>query len=117
MDGTYLKILKIISNNSVLSQRYIAKEINLSIGKVNYILNELIEKGYIKMNRFKSSQKKCAYAYIITPKGLRKKIELTYEFLKLKSREYETIKNEIDELSTDIREYEALQDNLRLNTE
>ena len=98
MDENYLKILRILNSNSNLSQREIAREINLSLGKANYIINALIEKGYIKVGRFKNSNRKLSYLYLLTPEGLKKKFELTHQFFKIKSKEYESLKEEIIKL-------------------
>jgi EPS-associated MarR family transcriptional regulator len=95
MDENYLKILRILNSNSNLSQREIAKELNLSLGKANFIINALIEKGYIKVGRFKNSNHKLSYIYLLTPEGIKKKFELTHQFFKIKSQEYESLKEEI----------------------
>lgn len=98
MDEFYLKTLRILTDNSNLSQREIAKELNLSLGKANYIIKALIEKGYIKVGRFKNSNHKLSYFYLLTPEGIKKKAELTYQFFKIKSQEYESLKEEIMKL-------------------
>jgi EPS-associated MarR family transcriptional regulator len=98
MDENYLKTLRILTNNANLSQREIAKELNLSLGKANYILNALIEKGYIEVGRFKKSNHKLSYIYLLTPEGIKKKLELTHQFFKIKSQEYESLKEEMMKL-------------------
>ena len=76
------KILKDLSEDETLTQRALSKKHGLSLGKVNYILNALISAGLIKVERFKNSKNKAAYMYILTPKGMAKKMELAYSFLK-----------------------------------
>jgi EPS-associated MarR family transcriptional regulator len=105
MEMPHLKILKIISNKPVLTQRLISKEMSLSLGKINYMMRELIKKGYVKSERFKNSSNKLSYAYILTPKGMKKKVELTYDFLQYKSEEYERLTTEIKALEEDLNSY------------
>ncbi len=102
MDEYQLKLLKELSENANLSQRDLSRRLGLSLGKVNYVLNALLNKGLIKTMRFKNSRNKSAYMYILTPKGMKGKVELTYEFLKVKINEYDLLKKEIEELKNDI---------------
>ena len=103
MDENHLKTLKILEENPALSQRHLARELNLSLGKANYIINALIQKGYLKAKRFKNSINKRSYAYYLTPEGIKKKFELTYQFLKTKSLEFEQLRQEIRALEQDIK--------------
>jgi EPS-associated MarR family transcriptional regulator len=98
MNESQYKTLLEISNKGTLSQRDLAKKIGLSLGKINYTVNALLEKGYIKASRFKNSKNKMAYRYILTPSGVSIKITQTYQFLERKTREYEQLKAEIDAL-------------------
>ena len=102
MDEYQLKLLKELSENANLSQRDLSRRLGLSLGKVNYVLNALLKKGLIKTMRFKNSKNKSAYMYILTPKGMRGIVDLTYEFLKVKINEYDLLKKEIEELRKDI---------------
>ena len=103
MDENHLKALKILEENPALSQRHLARELNLSLGKANYIINALIEKGYLKAKRFKNSNNKRAYTYYLTPEGIKKKMDLTYQFFKTKSREFEQLQREIRVLEQEIK--------------
>jgi EPS-associated MarR family transcriptional regulator len=103
MDENHLKIMKILEENPALSQRHLARELNLSLGKANFIINALIEKGYLKAKRFKNSNNKRAYAYYLTPEGIKKKIELTYQFFITKSQEFEQLQREIRTLEKEIK--------------
>lgn len=107
----HLKILKELSKDKTLSQRDLSKRLGLSLGKVNYVLNALIDKGLVKVESFKNSKNKLAYMYILTPKGISKKMELTYLFLNRKIHEYDTIRREIEELKKDIEEETGNQNN------
>ena len=74
----------------------------MSLGSINYCLNALLEKGYVKASNFRNAQNKMAYAYILTPAGLNLKTELTLAFLKRKQAEYEALQKEIAELEEDL---------------
>ncbi len=97
-----LKILKGLSEDSTLTQRALSKKFGFSLGKVNYILNSLIDAGLIKAERFKNSKNKAAYMYILTPTGMAKKMELTFGFLKKRIKEYEVLRIEIEDLKKDL---------------
>jgi EPS-associated MarR family transcriptional regulator len=103
MDENHLKTLKILEENPALSQRHLAQKLNLSLGKANFIINALIQEGYVKAKRFKSSNTKRSYIYYLTPEGIRKKMDLTYQFLKIKSLEFEQLRREIRVLEQDIK--------------
>jgi EPS-associated MarR family transcriptional regulator len=98
MNETEFKALKELSTNRNLSQRDLSKRMGLSLGGANYIIKELIKKGYIKVQRFKNSNNKAAYIYALTPQGINARIHQTQYFLKAKMEEYERLKIEIDEL-------------------
>jgi len=98
------RLLKVLSQNSNISQRDMAKRMGISLGKVNYCLSELAKKGLIKVNRFKSAKNKIPYSYILTPRGLEEKTKLTAAFLKRKLSEYEEIKRQIKELASEVGE-------------
>ncbi len=96
------QILRDISRNPCISQREIAVKNRISLGKVNYAIKSLIEKGYIKIQNFKGSENRRKYMYVLTPAGIYEKAKLTSIFLKWKMEEYERIKKEIEELEADI---------------
>lgn len=89
-------ILRKIGEKPYSTQRDIAKDLNLSLGKVNYCLKALKDKGLIKLNNFKKNPNKQGYLYILTPKGLSEKAKLTVNFMKIKMREYEELKKELN---------------------
>lgn len=96
--------LKLLSEESNLTQRNMAKRMGISLGKVNYCVSELAKRGFIKINRFKDSSNKIRYIYLLTPSGLEEKAKLTLAFLRRKTLEYEETKRQIRELSAELEE-------------
>lgn len=100
-DEIAYKLLKLIEAEPHLSQRDIAQKMGVSLGKTNYCLKALIDKGFIKLQNFYNNKKKSAYIYFLTPKGIEEKSEVTYRFLQRKLEEYENIKIEIKNLKVE----------------
>ena len=98
---THLKILKYIKSNPHISQRQLAQELGVSVGKINYCLRALISKGFVKAGNFKRSSSKRSYLYLLTPAGIDEKTKLTASFLRRKIAEHELIKQEIEQLKRD----------------
>ena len=98
MKEAQFKTLKEFSVEGTISQRDLSKRIGLSLGSVNYIVKELIKKGYVKAQRFKNAYNKAAYIYVLTPKGINERIKQTQYFLQKKLEDYEKLKKEIEEL-------------------
>lgn len=99
MDEPHFKTLRELEKDSTLSQRDLSKKVGLSVGRVNFIINELLKKGYIKAQRFKNSKNKIGYMYILTPKGISERIAQTHTFLRRKTLEYEQLHQEIEKLT------------------
>ncbi len=97
-DTTSYDLLKTLEGNPSLSQRDLAKRLGISLGKVNFCLNALVEKGCLKVNNFRNSGNKLSYAYLLTPRGVEEKARITVYFLKYKMQEYERLRAEIAEL-------------------
>lgn len=95
-------MLRLLEANPELSQRELAEALGVSLGKTNYCLKALLERGLIKIRNFRNSQNKAAYAYYLTPEGISKKTLLTAGFLKRKLAEYENLKREIKLLKTEV---------------
>jgi len=95
------RILKLIEADPHASQRRIADELGISLGRVNFCLQALIEKGLVKVNNFRSSSNKRAYLYLLTPRGIEEKAIVTARFLRRKLDEYEALKREVEELQRD----------------
>ena len=91
----YFKILRKIQKDPKYSQRKLAHELGFSLGKLNYCLKALQQKGFIKIKNFKKNPNKLNYFYILTPKGISEKTKLTINFMKRKMNEYEELKNEL----------------------
>lgn len=92
------RILKLLAADPHASQRRIADELGISLGRVNFCLKALIEKGLVKVNNFRSNSNKRAYLYLLTPKGIEEKAVVTARFLRRKLDEYETLRRELEEL-------------------
>ena len=88
-------ILRRIDKKSDVTQRELAKNLGLSLGKLNYCLNALKEKGLVKVNNFKKNPNKLNYIYVLTPKGIALKTKLTINFMKRKMQEYDELKREL----------------------
>jgi EPS-associated MarR family transcriptional regulator len=99
---THLKALRLLEAVPSLSQRDLADQLGISLGKANFCLNALINRGLLTAQRFSNSKKKLAYAYLLTPAGLIEKTALTASFLKRKMEEYEALKAEIELLSAEV---------------
>ena len=90
-----LKVLHLVHNNPEISQRGIAQQVGISLGKVNYCIKALTEVGFIKLQNFSKSNSKSGYLYVLTPKGIQRKTSLTTKFIKQKMKEYDELKNEV----------------------
>jgi EPS-associated MarR family transcriptional regulator len=97
-----LAILRQLSERPEQSQRELARVLGLSLGKTNYCLHALIEKGWIKARNFRNSNNKLAYAYALTPSGLRVKARATIAFLDRKQREFENLRHQIEALRAEV---------------
>ena len=91
----YLKLLRKIGNDPEISQRDLSSELDMSLGKINYCLKALKSKGLIKIKNFGKSTDKIKYLYVLTPKGLVEKTNITIRFMKLKMKEYDELKKEL----------------------
>tara|TARA_B100001057_G_C22860863_1_gene954454 strand:+ start:1756 stop:2061 length:306 start_codon:yes stop_codon:yes gene_type:complete len=91
-----LNLLRQIGSNKKQSQRDLAKELGFSLGKLNYCLKSLNEKGLVKIKNFKKNANKLNYVYLLTPKGINEKTKLTINFMKRKMKEYDDLKKEIE---------------------
>ena len=91
----HFNVLRRIQKNPESSQRELAEDLGFSLGKLNYCLRALQEKGLVKIENFKKNPKKINYIYVLTPKGISAKTKLTLNFMKMKMREYDELKKEI----------------------
>ncbi|ETI61412.1 MarR family EPS-associated transcriptional regulator [Marinomonas profundimaris] len=97
------KILKELQQDPNISQRQLAKRLGISLGKANFCLKALIEKGSVKAENFKNSTNKVGYLYLLTPKGIEEKVILTQCFLQRKLKEHEELEKEIEQLRQEVK--------------
>lgn len=97
-DEMRYKLIRLLDANPAMSQRDVARELGISLGKANFCLQALMQKGWIKATNFKNSRNKAAYMYLLTPRGLEGKASLTLRYLQSKMREYEALRVEIEEM-------------------
>ena len=103
-DEIHLDLLRRLEKNPQYTQRALSKDMGVSLGKINYCVKKLIEKGWVKANNFRYSPNKLNYTYLLTPKGIEAKTRLAFSFLKRKIKEYEILKEEINELQLESEE-------------
>ena len=101
-EDTSFRVLRLLQENPEMSQRELAQVVGVSVGGMHYVLSALVEKGLVKLGNFTSSEDKRRYAYILTPKGIARKAALTRAFLTRKLEEYEALKYEIEQLSSEL---------------
>jgi EPS-associated MarR family transcriptional regulator len=104
-DDIYM--LRYLEKKQEVSQREIAQHLGISLGKVNFILNALVEKGIIKAKNFKNNKNKRAYAYFLTPEGIKEKAKMTLGFFKRKNNEYDNLKIELRLLEKEVETSKA----------
>ena len=97
------QILKSLEQDPNFTQRQLSNDLGVSLGKINYCLKSLIEKGFIKVNNFRNSNNKIQYSYLLTPKGIEEKAKLTLDFIRIKTQEYDTLKQEIESLKQEAK--------------
>jgi EPS-associated MarR family transcriptional regulator len=97
MNESDYRVIQLLEKKPESTQRIISRELGYSLGKVNYIIATLIDKGIVKLQKFMKSNNKFGYRYILTPRGIKARYRITKDFLKRKMREYERIVKEIDE--------------------
>lgn len=98
------RILRELERDPKVSQRHLAEELGVSVGKINYCLKALIDRGLVKANNFRNSQNKRAYLYVLTPKGISEKSRNAVRFLQRKTAEYEALRKEIDHLRREAKQ-------------
>lgn len=97
------RVLKILEQHPDLTQRQLAEELGISLGKTHYLLKSLINVGWVKLDNFQKSDNKWGYAYLLTPMGIAEKAAITARFLMRKQREYNLLKDEIAQLQAEVR--------------
>lgn len=97
-DSSFLGVLRLLEASPSRTQRELARDLGVSLGKANYLLRALLGKGFVKVQNFKHSSNKRSYAYLLTPEGVTAKTEITRQFLKRKIEEYDALSLEIEQL-------------------
>lgn len=92
------KILKEIESNPSHTQRSLAEKLNVSLGKINFLISGLVEKGIIKVKKLKNNPDKIRWQYILTREGIKEKVRITKEYLNKRTKEFEDLKKELEEL-------------------
>ena len=105
----HLDLLRKLESKPEYTQRELSQEMGVSLGKVNYCMKKLTEKGWVKLMNFSHNPNKVGYVYLLTPRGIEEKARLTIEFLKIKLEEYEMLKNEISKLKQDAEKLQSGQ--------
>ena len=106
-DDVRFRLLRFLADHPEASQRDLALHLGVSLGKVNYCLHALIERGWVKIRNFKNSRNKAAYAYYLTAKGLEQKVAVTVQFLQRKIAEHNELTREIDALRAEVADHAA----------
>ena len=107
-DETHFRVMRILQDNPDLTQRELAQKLGISVGGLNYCLNALIDKGFVKVSNFQQSKNKFKYVYLLTPQGFAEKVAMTSRFLKRKMDEYDALKGEIEALQAEVGEEQGV---------
>lgn len=110
-EDTYFRVLRILQESPDITQREIAHLLGVSTSGLNYCLNALIDKGWVKVHNFSESKNKFGYVYLLTPSGIAEKAALTGRFLQRKLQEYEEMRAEIESIKTEVSEVSRVASN------
>lgn len=105
-EGARLAVLRLLEQRPDMSQRELSEALGLSLGKAHYVLHSLLDRGLVKAGNFRHSDNKLAYAYVLTPSGMREKLRLTRAFLARKEAEFEQLRRTIAALKGELPEVE-----------
>jgi EPS-associated MarR family transcriptional regulator len=100
-EDTNYRVMQLLQENPDLTQRELADKLGVSVGRVNYCLKALAEKGLVKMQNFANSKNKFGYVYVLTPNGIAEKAKLTGDFLKRKIEEHNKLTKEIEKIKNE----------------
>tara|TARA_B110000196_G_C20485180_1_gene359775 strand:- start:103 stop:444 length:342 start_codon:yes stop_codon:yes gene_type:complete len=103
------RVLKLLEQQPDMTQRQIAEELNVSLGKTHYLIKSLIDVGWVKLDNFQRSDNKWGYAYLLTPNGIIEKAVITAQFLTRKQREYSDLQLEIQQLQEEVKQNQKLK--------
>ena len=102
-DEVRYHLLRLLESNPSMSQRDLARQLGMSLGRVNFCLRALVDKGLVKASNFKNSRQKSAYLYLLTPRGIEEKSRVTARWLRQRIREYEELRADIARLRGEVR--------------
>ena len=102
LEGHSLAALRLLANDPQQSQREVASALGISLGQTNYVLRALLQRGFVKVDNFRQSNNKLAYAYVLTPSGFSEKLRLTRRFIARKEREFQELRRTITELKDEL---------------
>lgn len=102
IEAARLALLRLLESSPHMSQRDLSRALGLSLGKTHYVLHALLDKGLVKVGNFRRSNNKLAYAYLLTPSGIREKLRLSRSFLARKEVEFRTLRQTIALLRREI---------------
>jgi EPS-associated MarR family transcriptional regulator len=102
-------LLRQLETDESGNQRDLARHLGVSVGKINYCLRAVIDRGWVKVNNFRRADNKLAYAYLLTPSGARAKVRLARAFLERKEREFEQLQQEISVLRQEVRSDQPIE--------
>ncbi|MDZ5456542.1 MarR family EPS-associated transcriptional regulator [Azohydromonas lata] len=111
LDAARLELLRLLEQEPAMSQRQLSQTLGLSLGKTHYLLHALLDMGLLKVRNFQRSDRKLAYAYVLTPSGLREKLRLTRTFLARKEEEFETLRYTIATLRRELGAVDTRDEN------
>jgi EPS-associated MarR family transcriptional regulator len=111
-EETHFRVMRILQDNPDLTQRELAQKLGISVGGLNYCLNSLIDKGFVKVSNFQQSKNKFKYIYLLTPQGIAEKAVMTTRFLMRKMDEYNALKGEIKVLQEEAAAQQQLKETL-----
>lgn len=109
-DDLRFRVMRLLEKNPKMSHRQIAHELGVSAGSVNYCINALIEKGFVKVGNFRKSDNKLRYLYLLTPEGVSAKLTLAHDYLARKALEYQVLRDELDALVSELDELKCGRD-------
>ena len=108
-EDTHLKLMRLLEQHPNITQRELAEQLGVSLGKANYCIKALMDKGWVKIQNFQDSRRKLAYAYLLTPQGMIEKSAITVRFLQNKMDEYERLRLVIESLRNEVSVKELIR--------
>lgn len=106
-ESAKLEVLRLLEADPSMTQRSLSQALGLSLGKTHYMLHALLEKGWVKVHNFRRADNKLAYAYLLTPKGIKEKMKMTRDFLAIKEIEFEKLNATIEQLRLEVQRQRA----------